>query len=388
VTTWRDQMGPASFREARFYVDTAERSGGRRGVTHEYPFRDQPHREDTGGMPRTFNVEGHVIGENYFAARDALIAELEKPGPGELVHPYYGTLRVAVDGKFSVRETTDRGGMATFSIPFIVTAVDPVQPTTTPDGTTKVAASVTAARASIASEFLAAFITDASLTESVAGALRSATLAVNGVLSNVEMGLQELATMRRRVSDLESSVSALLGTPADIVSAVTDLLAGIPTEAVLNVYHFAPGVRPPATTPNREIEQTNFDAMQRLVQRLTVARAAELATSVTYDSYDAAVAAREAITDLLDEQTETAGDEVYPALMQLRADLVRAVPGDASDLPRLLDHTPAETVPSLVLAHRLYGNIDLEADLIARNGVAKPGFITGGRVLEVLSDGT
>ena len=46
-----------------------------------------------------------------------------------------------------------------------------------------------------------------------------------------------------------------------------------------------------------------------------------------------------------------------------------------------VDHS----VPQL-LAQRLYGSIDLEDDLVTRNGVARPGFVPGGAELEVLSE--
>jgi prophage DNA circulation protein len=104
-----------------------------------------------------------------------------------------------------------------------------------------------------------------------------------------------------------------------------------------------------------------------------------------FDSYDEAVAARDEITDLLDEQADEAADDTYPALMQLRADLVKAVPGEGADLPRLLAYTPPATVPSLVLAHRLYGDVTKELEVVARNKVRHPGFVTGGRELEVVS---
>ena len=69
---------------------------------------------------------------------------------------------------------------------------------------------------------------------------------------------------------------------------------------------------------------------------------------------------------------------------QLRADLMRAVPGEDSDLPRLGIVTPPAMVPSIVLAHRLYGDTDREADLVTRNRIPRPGFIRGGEPLEVL----
>jgi prophage DNA circulation protein len=380
-------MGPASFRGVAFHVDTAERTGGRRGVTHEYPFRDTSFREDTGGKAKAFTVEGYVIGPDYFTARDALLAELEREGPGELVHPYYGTLRVALDGDYRVRETRDRGGMAVFSIPFIETPVAPVQPTAVIDATATATASATAAQAAVEADFLSTYVTDATLTTSVAGALRSATLHVNGLLATVDLEEQELATMKRRVSEFEDSIASVIGTPADIIAGLSGLLGGLGSVAALrSAYDFDPGVRPPDTTPNRADEQTNFDAVQRLVQRMAVVQAATLTLTESFDSYDEAVAAREAITDPLDEQADIASDDTYPALLQLRADLVKAVPGEGGDLPRLLTVTLSETTPSLVLSHRLYGNLDGEADILARNGVRHPGFVVGGRALEVLSD--
>jgi prophage DNA circulation protein len=81
------------------------------------------------------------------------------------------------------------------------------------------------------------------------------------------------------------------------------------------------------------------------------------------------------------------GDTAFPALNQLRADLVRAVPGEDSGLARLVSYAPAFTVPSLVLAFQLYGDVTREADIVARNSIRHPGFVIGGRALEVLSSG-
>ena len=44
------------------------------------------------------------------------------------------------------------------------------------------------------------------------------------------------------------------------------------------------------------------------------------------------------------------------------------------------------TLPALVITHTLYGNVDKEQDVIARNRIQHPGFTPGGEVLEVLVD--
>jgi prophage DNA circulation protein len=40
-----------------------------------------------------------------------------------------------------------------------------------------------------------------------------------------------------------------------------------------------------------------------------------------------------------------------------------------------------------VLAHRLYGDLAAETDLVARNRIPNPAFVPGGHPLEVLSRG-
>jgi prophage DNA circulation protein len=82
-----------------------------------------------------------------------------------------------------------------------------------------------------------------------------------------------------------------------------------------------------------------------------------------------------------------ASDDAFPALMQLRADLARAVPGDGSDLPHLLSyhaHGDGARAPPRPAPLRRPG---LRADeIIARNHIRHPGFVRGGVTLEILSD--
>ncbi len=158
-----------------------------------------------------------------------------------------------------------------------------------------------------------------------------------------------------------------------------------PIGLFLGIYGFNAGPPSPQTTEQRVLDAQNVTQTQLMIQRLALITAAQVAVQQTFVSYDDAIAARTRITDLLDEQSEIATDETYPQLLQLRADLVKAVPGDGSDLPHLTAYTPSATLPSLVVSQRLYGDVDGEADLVARNKVHHPGFVAGGVELEVLS---
>lgn len=114
---WRDQLQNGKFRDAEFLTEAVENDIGRRTALHEYPLRDKPFAEDMGKKAREFVVECFVIGDDYMSLRDKLIAALEKQGAGTLVHPYWGNQNVQVL-KCRVRESSDEGRMARFSITF------------------------------------------------------------------------------------------------------------------------------------------------------------------------------------------------------------------------------------------------------------------------------
>jgi prophage DNA circulation protein len=393
--SWQDKMGPATFRGVSFFVETAERSGGRRTVKHEYPGRDLPFSEDLGRKARSFPVEGYVIGADYMDARDALLDVLEQAGSGELVHPYHGTRRVVV-ASYRVRETADRGGMAMFSIEFDETPAKPAQPTAVPDAASKVASSVGAARAAVGTEFLSTYNVASQpqwTMDALAGVVSSATAKVGALVAPLVSDAQSAAALKLQLDGTILDAETLVTVPADVLGGVLGLFESLTDfqlgraglSAILKAYGFDPGERPPSTTTTRATQQKNFDALQSLVQRLAVVQAAELAPSQSYDSYDDAITTRDAITALLDEQAESAGDDAYPALNQLRADLVKAIPGSSGDLPRLVQYTPPVTIASIVLTYQLYGSLDLESDILSRNHVRNPFFVLGRRVLEVLS---
>lgn len=405
--SWREELKlPASFRGVSFQVESAERSGGRRTVLHEFYGRDESFREDVGRKASGYPVEGFVLGDDYLDKKKALIAALEdKSGPGELIHPYYGTLQV-ICGDFRVQETAKDQGIASFTMNFEPTPVAPAFPRASVDTAAALAGSAAGALAAAKSEFTSlaqvgalASGALAKLTTMIAGASRQ----MSTLLAPLAATQQDLATLQQSLVGLQANAASLVRAPADLFDSIEgtvgalgsagDPVAGV--QALLAAYDFDPGTpRPPATTPRSAIEQVTHDANQRMIQRINLVQATLVAVEGVaarggspgaYPSYEDALTTRDLLTDAIDEQLEVAGDTVFPAFMQLRADLVSAVPGADSDLARLVAHTPIATVPSLVLSYNLYGNLDGEADLLARNHIRHPGFVAGGRELEVLS---
>jgi prophage DNA circulation protein len=118
MSEWRDRKQGASFRGVPFLVDTDSVPVGRRTQLHEFPQRDQPFVEDLGRRTRHYKFTGFVAGDDCLAQRDRLLTALDKPGPGELVHPWFGRLTVTA-GECEVSHARNELGLVRFSLEFI-----------------------------------------------------------------------------------------------------------------------------------------------------------------------------------------------------------------------------------------------------------------------------
>jgi len=118
---WRDIWEDASFRGAKFFVETNSRQGGRRVALHEYPNRNTPYAEDMGRAAFKISVQGYCIGPYYLRMKDQLILELEKNGPGTLVLPmqYLRTDVEVMVNSYAVTESRERGGICMVEMQFV-----------------------------------------------------------------------------------------------------------------------------------------------------------------------------------------------------------------------------------------------------------------------------
>ena len=426
--SWRDRSGPGSFRGVPFRVDTDELSGGRKAVIHEYPLRNEQFVEDLGRRGRSFRVDAYVIGDDYIEQRDRLISALEKEGVGELVLPYLdiGTKRV-VATDFSVRESREEGGIALFQMTFEESPELAFLPESLKDIVGDLDASAFASMTEFSTDFLDNYdIVDqppftrrslSGLVSSAGGALRNALAPVFGAIATVAGGVERVGTavgsvvavvdeaaelaasIKRKVDSLILDADMIVRDPFVSADRFRDVFESIfqspdlpsrKIDALLEAYDFVPSSpKPEPITSHRTQEATNYDALQQMIQRMALTTAARFAVRVEYESYEQAIETRDLILEKLDEQIDVADDKAYAAIVDLRGALVDAVPGDSSNLARILTFTPPATLPSLVIAHRLYGATRIEErdqDLVSRNGVRHPGFVLGGRPLNALSD--
>lgn len=396
---WRDELREASFRGARFFVERHERTSGRRGPTHEYADREEPFAEDTGRRARSYSVEGYVIGPDYPVARDALRAALDLPGPGTLVHPYLGALRV-VARRYRIRESTREGGLARLSMDFDEAGANRA-PVTAEDALSAAASAadglLEAAEEVLEEELDASF--PAWVVTSTAEVLTDAFDAAEAAVANFVAPSQALDDFRRSLDDLRARATELVQEPATLLDSTRSLLQTVrrlpaAPRALFGVLvglgAYSPdAVSAPETTETRQREGRSRRAIGGYVRRVGIAEAARLAPQIDFESRADAAAVRRKLVDVLAAEIDRAGDAGddagWTALSELLATTTRVLRDRGATLARVRRIELEASQPALVLAHDLYADAGREAEIVARNGIRHPGFVPGGVELEVLT---
>jgi prophage DNA circulation protein len=392
---WKDKLRPASYRGVKFYIDTTNYQSGRRGQTHEFPGRDKPFREDLGRKARKYPIEGYLVGGAYLADKKKLIDALEKEGPGDLVHPYYARVRVSVDD-FTVYESASEGGYVKISINFVESG-ELQFPNSSADGASLVGAAGdllnAAASGDLANKFSILdqpqFVIDSAVEK-----VEAFCDTVNGFVDLATGTAQQIADLAFSIRRLKADIRDLLGTPAllyDRMKSAVGFLTGAldPSDIVKSaksMFNFGgDDVVFNRSTPTREQQYQNNQALNYAMRVQMTEISARAAVDMDHASVDDANLIRDAIGDQLDTLMEEAtDDDVFSSLQDLRAQVVNAVPPKDESLARVARVTPVGPTNSLALAYELYGSLSLEDDLVGRNGIRNPGFIPGGKELEVL----
>lgn len=400
---WKEKLKPASFRRVSFYVSVSEVSGGRRTVQHDYPQRDDPYVEDMGLKAREFSIEAYVIGDDYMAQRDALAAACDKSGSDTLIHPYYGK-QTAICTGYRVREVSSEGRYAVIALSFVKTSVVP-KPVVSTDNTT---ATVTAAGAALnrAKEVFEKAFSVSGTIGHVATAASEKVAAATDAINAVKNQARKVSAFTQKIGTLVADINLLMLAPGDLANALLDVVTfdfggGTLTnpynvEAKIedlrelqNLFFYGENdVIPPLASPSMIIQATNQIALRDYMQQAAVLSAVRVAVDLSFASYSDAIESRDAIVDRLDSIMETTDDDqLYQAMFDAKNQLVNDIEARSSGLPRIQSYAPPVSLPSLVLAHRLYGTITMEADIIDRNAVRNPAIISGQEPLEVLTNG-
>lgn len=388
-----DKLRPASFRGVAFYVETSDIGAGRRTQVNEYPQRDEPYVEDLGRATREISITAFVVGDDYVEQAQALLAALEKPGPGKLIHPWFGEMTVSLTQL--ARVVFDRGlGEARISMPFIESGELSFP---TAETSTQAASRLAASNLEFASvqSFAERF--------GVKGFQDFVTAAANGDLSRM-LNLVGMSDVGKAIG-FSDSLAKTVSTAIALVSDPTTLgykvmgafgLSGLATttaawsNVVRQLSHFGSSGSLDSTanvsnnTASRRQANANADAVYALGRQAMIVQAVGASSLVgsSVDStarpvvaYGDMIAVRNELVAAIDQESLQAEDAAYLALMDARSAVWRDLTERARDSARLTMRTPVETSPAIVLAYDYYEDAARDAELVSRNAVRHPGFV-------------
>jgi len=421
------QLKPASYKGVPFVVLSGGATMGRRNAVHEYPFRDDAWVEDLGRQARRINISGFLIGDDVIAQRARLIAKLEEKGDGDLVHPTLGKRKVAVLS-FNVSEAMEEGRVFRFSLACIEQGARKF-PASTSSGQQAVgaaaglskleAAKAYAQRAVSALKAGASAANEAARQASAWAAqaqqyARDATSLVNlaktvpgefgrlvGQTLGVRAGQKVPKTSDRSTDDLKGIAAQSRATVAASSGSLSDAGADLgPTSTSgfsTAAQAMATTVRTQASTPGDALvalgqlavfqatgTTTGASLTAQTETVLLLQRAAVVEMAIASASYQPASSAdaqqvRDLVCAALQVQMDLAGergdDAVYLQLRELRASVILDLNARGAALPELVQVSMPASLPSLVVAQRLYQDGSREAELVQRVRPVHPAFM-------------
>ncbi len=387
--SWREEIRDASFRGVKFTADDASGVNGRRGTDHEFPGRDEPYAEDAGRRQRRYPVGGHIAGNDYLVELKKMRAASEKEGAGELIHPYFGRMMV-VCRSMSWEVSSEHGGLANLAFDFVEAGAlaNPAETAATSDEVAAAAlAMIDAAEDdySLLDDVSRSTYEAATWTENVSDKVALISEKVTGPFFYTVDNLTAIAVA---LAEIDEEASTLAATPSVIAARTKAALDIIASLSVVKAFTGDSGQDAEELsgqpTPTEDNVQRDLEANRALNQRMMLGRQADLLRLEDFTSYDQAIAERDRFTDLIDAEF-LAGptDDIFTALVDLRAAVQADIDARAQDLPRIVSLTLVQSRTTLDIAQELYGDATRAAEIETRNNIAHPAFVSG--TIQVLS---
>ena len=379
-------LQPASFRGVAFHVETQDMGAGRRTQLHEYPQRDKPYVEDLGRATRELSFEAFVVGADYIDQVKKLLGAFESSGPGTLVHPWLGSMRVSLKDLGRVR-TNSALGYASVSVSFIESG----------DLEFPAAGDSTAAQSRFAAQAIEVSAID-SFTENfsidgvqdfVATAAEGSLASVMNLVAGGEIPGLDVLGYADQASGALDDMLGLVSSPFELGSSISSFFSLVPLSgaglnwnsvlgALMRLWSsptLADPVAPSIYTPSRQQAYINTRATNALVRQSVLAQAVGISSLIAASVLDEAVDSRNRLCAALDNECLTAPDAVYTALQDGRGKVWKDLTVRSRDSARLATLQPPMTAPALVLAYDYYEDAARDGDIVSRNRIRHPGFV-------------
>jgi prophage DNA circulation protein len=416
TTKWED-LRDASFRGVPFFFRDVEGTGGRRAIPHAYPKKEVGWTEDHGAVLTQEQINAVLLGNDYIEQMNRLLAALNTPGPGELVHPWFGVQKVQA-GRVTHRLSTEEGGVAYISFE-VFEAGEQLFPSATEDtSATALSAADTVKDALENGDYFEALDGVGSMVDTLLDDMQN-------LISNLPTLPDALNDWMDRLNRFKDLTGIAAAAPGEIIRDVVDLISDMKDLVseppfALRVYDqlrdqwkgdraaqaatksladnvsvnastgFASSVMPVATPEATEAMQTNIEDFRRLVIVSTLVAQAETVVTATFETSQDAQTTGDQLAKQLGEMAvdavESGQRDLWRSLRELRFAVVNDVRIRSVQLPEMRRVTSLQTVPVMLLAYRETGNAENRDELVKRNRLRYPSFITPSQTIEIIGN--
>lgn len=465
--SWRDKLqwatqgkGKASFRGASFYIDDSEGQFGRQIELHGVGTNNSAGNidalmgvktakktpqgiwaQDLGPDADEFTITGYVIqnmenGFDHFPERDKLISALKTYGPGELIHPSYGKIKVSLKERATVTESfTKELGIARFEMIF-VQYFKPIFSTTTPNYKDKIDTSVLATLNAALDGFTdkmrtaGAFLNTltnpmintiskiqtaiASVQGAIASTINAALSSISSILNLVDTLLDAPCNLANQLIAAGQAAKSLVGMAGEIVTGgIIGGCSGVTRGNVTTMsgdtiieelgISICKNLTEAAQYDADELEavpveqQNNLSLIITMSQLGMITMAIQIAIRIEFSNQEDMEKVLQYIIEALDYLLLRLGSVngeiddplLFQKLSQLRSDFIFSMYKKNTDLAKQNDYVvPSGVKSTLVLAYEQYGDIEREEEIFQRNKeiIKHPGFLPGGESLRILSE--
>ncbi|KFB98502.1 phage tail/DNA circulation protein [Trabulsiella guamensis ATCC 49490] len=440
MAEWED-LREASFRGVAFYLVDSEGGSGRRAIPRAYPKKEVGWTEDNGAVLTSQQIRGKLLGNNYQRDLEALLQALNTPGPGELVHPWFGIQKVQV-GKVSHRLSTEEGGIAYVDFE-VFEAGERLFPSAAENTSLTVLSAADRVKAALANGDVFALLDGlGEMTDTWLDDMESLVVGALTLPSAISEWTDRIGRFRGLIDLVVAApagfISDILGLVSDVRETVTEPLwsmriydqlrnrwqgdqftssssaspwpsstakTGISDRATAaalrqlpqymlvtpgsvadGTYGFASSL-PDVVPVMTDAMQANISDFRQLIVVSTLVAQAETVAQTDFRSSEEAINTGDALAERLAEQAvyavENGQRELWHTLRDLRFAVVNDVRVRSAQLPQVRMVTLTTTSPVALVAWRETGDTENRDTITTRNRLRDPAFILPGKSVEV-----
>lgn len=399
-----EELQEASFRGAVFFMTGSTISGGRKDAKKELVNSDAQVIEDLGLRQPTFSLGGIVsarvgnpIGQTYKQMRDALLDALQSSaGPGQLIHPFYGSIDNVVCRSFTINESPSSVGIATLTMNFEISNTLGTPEQLVPVlGTISTQANVT--EAALETELAKEWEVTEPFTGNFADAVEKTESFIASLEEGAEAAAQELDKVdqfAKFVSEFAADTAALVADAQEMaeqirggINSLNGLFQTIPDSfnAMKALFDFGDlDIRLTEDTAGGAERQKNRDLMNSQVQGSALVAAYVLAAQLDLPTVEDIDATQTILEDQFQKMSDAGAldRDSFDALTEARITLSQFFNSQRATKPRRVGIT-THTIPARVLAYSLYGSSEQGTTIAELNEIRDDAFVEG--EIEILS---